>query len=100
MAPERTASKRTTKRIASRTGTVALRRPSKKKPAQTKSRNRKKMRRATEENSKYPIVAVGGSAGGFEATMELLRNLRPNDNRMAFVIVQHLDPHHASNLAK
>src|ERR1051326_7742938 len=45
-----------------------------------------------------PIVGVGGSAGGFEAAMELLRNL-PSRTGMAFVIVQHLDPHHASRLS-
>src|SRR6266481_5424636 len=45
-----------------------------------------------------PIVGIGGSAGGFEAATELLRNL-PAKNGMAFVIVQHLDPHHASRLA-
>jgi chemotaxis response regulator CheB len=42
-----------------------------------------------------PIVGVGGSAGGFEAAMELLRHL-PGKNGMAFVIMQHLDPHHSS----
>src|SRR5262249_44018647 len=78
----------------------ALRRPNKKKTALPKSRNKTGKQRVTEENSQYPIVAVGGSAGGFEATMELLKNLPTNDNRMTFVIVQHLDPHHASNLAK
>jgi two-component system CheB/CheR fusion protein len=41
---------------------------------------------------------VGGSAGGFEAAMELLRHLPP-ENGMAFVIVQHLDPNHTSRLA-
>src|SRR5437870_7630917 len=45
-----------------------------------------------------PIVGVGGSAGGFEANMELLRHL-PAKNGMSFVVVQHLDPHHASKLA-
>src|SRR5437660_3129855 len=45
-----------------------------------------------------PIVGIGGSAGGFEAAMELLRHLSPRTG-MAFVIVQHLDPHHASRLA-
>src|SRR5215475_7351032 len=44
-----------------------------------------------------PIVGIGGSAGGFEATMELLKALPPRIG-MAFVIVQHLDPHHASRL--
>jgi two-component system CheB/CheR fusion protein len=45
-----------------------------------------------------PIVGIGGSAGGFEATMELLRHLPP-ENGMAFVVIQHLDPRHASQLA-
>jgi len=45
-----------------------------------------------------PIVGIGGSAGGFEAAMEFLRNL-PQKTGMAFVIVQHLDPHHASQLS-
>jgi two-component system CheB/CheR fusion protein len=45
-----------------------------------------------------PIVGVGGSAGGFEAASEFLQHL-PAKNGMAFVIVQHLDPHHTSKLA-
>ncbi len=50
-------------------------------------------------NSLCPIVGVGGSAGGFEAAMELLRHL-PAKSGMAFVIVQHLEPHHGSQLSK
>src|SRR5436853_5295876 len=45
-----------------------------------------------------PIVGIGGSAGGFEAAMEFLRHLPPRTG-MAFVIVQHLDPHHVSRLS-
>src|SRR6266568_1661769 len=45
-----------------------------------------------------PIVGIGGSAGGFEAAMEFLRHV-PSKTGMAFVIVQHLDPHHASRLS-
>src|SRR5207237_5436123 len=45
-----------------------------------------------------PIVGIGGSAGGFEAAMEFLRHL-PARTGMAFVIVQHLDPHHVSQLS-
>src|SRR5256714_21507 len=45
-----------------------------------------------------PIVGIGGSAGGFEAAMEFLRHL-PSKTGMAFVVVQHLDPHHASRLS-
>ena len=47
--------------------------------------------------SSCPIVGIGGSAGGFEAAMDLLRHLPPKTG-MAFVIVQHLDPHHGSRL--
>jgi two-component system CheB/CheR fusion protein len=51
------------------------------------------------KNLHCPIVGIGGSAGGFEAAIELLRGLPPSTG-MAFVIVQHLDPHHASRLPK
>ena len=44
------------------------------------------------------VVGVGASAGGLEACSELLRNL-PANTGMAFVLVQHLDPHHESILA-
>jgi len=37
------------------------------------------------------IVAIGASAGGIEATSELMRRL-PVDTGMAFVLIQHLDP--------
>src|SRR4029078_6346057 len=47
--------------------------------------------------SSCPIVGIGGSAGGFEAAMDLLRHLSPKTG-MAFVVVQHLDPHHGSRL--
>src|SRR5204863_942248 len=50
------------------------------------------------KNLSGPIVGIGGSAGGFEAAMELLGHL-PSRTDMAFVIVQHLDPHHASRLS-
>jgi two-component system CheB/CheR fusion protein len=45
----------------------------------------------------FPIVGIGGSAGGLDAFTKLLQAL-PNDTDMAFVIVQHLDPHHTSHL--
>ncbi len=43
----------------------------------------------------FPIVAIGASAGGLEACRKLLDAL-PADNGMAFILVQHLDPSHAS----
>ena len=44
------------------------------------------------------VVGVGASAGGLEAVSELLRHLPPRTG-LAFVLVQHLDPHHESILA-
>lgn len=41
------------------------------------------------------IVGIGASAGGLEAILQLLSQL-PNNLGIAFVIVQHLDPAHAS----
>ena len=48
------------------------------------------------ENS-FPVVAIGASAGGLEAMMELLKYL-PADTGMAFIYVQHLSPDHKSML--
>ena len=45
----------------------------------------------------FPIVGVGASAGGLDAFRRLLKAL-PGDTGMAFVLVQHLDPHHESLL--
>lgn len=49
--------------------------------------------------SRFPIVGIGASAGGLAAFTELLSAL-PRESGMAFVIVQHLDPTHASMLAE
>ncbi|HEY1718313.1 MAG TPA: chemotaxis protein CheB [Verrucomicrobiae bacterium] len=46
----------------------------------------------------FPIVGIGASAGGLEAFTQLLTHL-PGDTGMAFVLVQHLDPTHPSQLA-
>src|SRR5947209_5814876 len=84
-------------------------------PANRKTKSSKEQRRSAPRNAKpqfgpdgagdkeksseaCPIVGIGGSAGGFEAAMEFLRHL-PSKTGMAFVIVQHLDPHHASRLS-
>ena len=62
-----------------------------------------------EPNSKEPaadripedliVVGVGASAGGLEALSELLQQL-PAQPHMAFVLIQHLDPHHESALSE
>ncbi|MGD0762538.1 MAG: chemotaxis protein CheB [Roseiarcus sp.] len=46
----------------------------------------------------FPIVAIGASAGGLEASKKLLDAL-PAGNGMAFILVQHLDPSHDSMMA-
>ncbi len=47
--------------------------------------------------SHFPIVGIGASAGGLEAFTQLLSHL-PKHTGMAFVLVQHLDPGHPSQL--
>jgi len=47
----------------------------------------------------FPIVGIGGSAGGIEAYMELFQHLPP-DTGMAFVVVSHLAPGHKSHLVE
>src|SRR5437763_5069123 len=64
----------------------------------TKSQSADPYVRGKGKDGSCPIVGIGGSAGGFEGAMELLRHL-PARTGMAFVIVQHLDPHHGSRLA-
>lgn len=54
---------------------------------------------ATETGLAVPIVGVGASAGGMDAVTQLLRAL-PIDTGLGFVIIQHLAPDHASNLAE
>ncbi|MGH7972732.1 MAG: chemotaxis protein CheB, partial [Limisphaerales bacterium] len=50
-------------------------------------------------NKAFPIVGIGASAGGYEAFAEFLREL-PKDTGMGFVLVQHLDPKHKSQLTQ
>lgn len=47
----------------------------------------------------FHTVGIGASAGGLEAFLELLSAL-PADTGMAFVLIQHLEPHHESQLAQ
>jgi two-component system CheB/CheR fusion protein len=49
--------------------------------------------------SPFPIVGVGASAGGLDAFKALLAAL-PADSGMALILVQHLDPHHDSQLTE
>ncbi len=47
----------------------------------------------------YPVVGIGGSAGGIEAAIDLFQHL-PADTGMAFVLVTHLAPAHKSHLTE
>jgi len=48
---------------------------------------------------KFPIVAIGASAGGLDAAAKLFDAI-PDDPGMAFILVQHLDPNHESQMAE
>ncbi len=76
--------------MATRQQTDATRRP----PA---ARRQPARRAAAREPTPLHIVGIGASAGGLEACQELLRHL-PADTGLGFVLVQHLDPSHASML--
>src|SRR5438132_9489453 len=46
-----------------------------------------------------PVIGFGASAGGLEAFTEVLQHI-PKKPRLALVLVQHLDPKHASILSE
>ncbi|XUX00387.1 MAG: chemotaxis protein CheB [Dehalogenimonas sp.] len=52
---------------------------------------------ARHSRTDFPIVGIGASAGGLDAFSKFL-SATPNDTGMAFVLIQHLDPTHASNM--
>src|SRR6476661_11097509 len=43
----------------------------------------------------FAVVGIGASAGGLDASRKLISAL-PNNNGMAFILIQHLDPTHES----
>ncbi|PZV19652.1 MAG: histidine kinase [Pseudanabaena sp.] len=52
-----------------------------------------------EKLKSFLTVGIGASAGGLQAVSQLLRQL-PADTGMAFVLIQHLDPDHDSQLSE
>tara|TARA_R110001592_G_scaffold181747_1_gene424590 strand:+ start:6811 stop:9525 length:2715 start_codon:yes stop_codon:yes gene_type:complete len=48
---------------------------------------------------RIPVIGIGASAGGLEALEQFFANVPP-DTGMAFVIVQHLDPHHKGTMCE
>ena len=49
----------------------------------------------TASSASFAVVGIGASAGGLLACQKLL-DVMPDDNGMAFILVQHLDPTHPS----
>ena len=49
------------------------------------------------DNHGFTVVSIGASAGGLEAFIQFLQNLK-SDTGMAFIVVQHLSPDHKSML--
>ncbi len=49
--------------------------------------------------ARFPVVAIGASAGGLDAFRKFLGAL-PADTGMAFILVQHLDPSHESMMVE
>jgi two-component system CheB/CheR fusion protein len=54
---------------------------------------------APKTKTTFPVVGIGGSAGGLEAFQELLKNLSAKPGA-AFVFIMHLAPKHKSMLTE
>src|SRR5680860_161038 len=77
---------------------MAKRKTSAGKTTTKKTLSKKREVPETGEN-KFLIVGMGASAGGLEALKQFFSSM-PNEPGMAFVLVQHLDPHHKSLMAQ
>jgi len=66
-------------------------------PAKIKSAVSIKEKSSDQDNSLFPIVGIGASAGGLEAIEQFLVNV-PEKSGMAYIVVQHLDPNHKGML--
>jgi two-component system CheB/CheR fusion protein len=73
----------------------------KKKPIPNRKAAQKKDNEArqAEIDDRFPVVGIGGSAGGLEA-LEAFFSSMPPDTRIAFVVIQHLSPRHKSIMAE
>jgi two-component system, chemotaxis family, CheB/CheR fusion protein len=58
---------------------------------------RTRMTKLTFDGTTPMVVGIGASAGGLDAFKKFFANM-PVENGMAFVLIQHLDPHHHSML--
>ena len=55
-------------------------------------------RRMTDGGQRFPVVGIGASAGGLEAFRKFFSTMSA-DSGLAFVLIPHLDPSHASLMA-
>ncbi len=72
--------------------------PTEKKIATKKNAHARKNSGISTHDVSFPIIGIGASAGGLEA-FELFFKTMPVDSGMAFVLIPHLDPGHASMLS-
>ncbi|MFU8861739.1 MAG: chemotaxis protein CheB, partial [Cyclonatronaceae bacterium] len=63
----------------------------------SKKQSGKQKKKSAENESIFPVVGVGASAGGLAAFKKLLKSIQEKPG-MAFLFVQHLDPDHESLL--
>ena len=68
-------------------------------PRQPKARSQSSNTDESLHEYLFPIVGIGASAGGLDAFIKLLGQLSIG-NGMAYVLIQHLDPHHKSLLTE
>jgi two-component system CheB/CheR fusion protein len=69
------------------------------RPASAQTGRARKKRSIATGGANFPMVAIGASAGGLDAFRTLLAAL-PEKTGMAFMLVQHLDPAHASMMVE
>jgi len=68
------------------------------KKSQPKAGTKADRKQQNNQNDLFPVVAIGASAGGLEAFIQLLSHLSI-DTGMAFVIIQHMLPNQESVLS-
>src|SRR5580658_7556598 len=69
------------------------------RPEQAGTARRRPRRSSPPGHGVFPVVGLGASAGGLEASSKFFDAL-PADTGMAFVLIQHLDPTHQSMMVE
>ncbi len=64
-----------------------------------KNENKTSEAKTSSSEHNFPIVGIGASTGGLDAVKQLLKAI-PENSGMAFVLVQHLNPAHESNVTE